>query len=49
MYIHSTFDKYLLSAYSMAGTSLDIGGTAGNKLGRVPAYMGIILKHIYYN
>lgn len=33
----------------MSGTSLDIGGRAGNKLDRVPAYMWIILKHIYYN
>lgn len=34
---HSTFDKYLLSACSISGTSLDIGEIAGNKLDEVPA------------
>lgn len=45
--IHSTFNKHLLSAYSMSGI-LDIGETSENKLDKVYACLENILNQIYW-
>ena len=47
MCIHSTFNKYLLGAYSMSCASLDTGEPAGNKLDKDPVRVEITLKRIY--